>query len=306
MPDVEHLVATLRQPNRKSLARAISIVENELPGYEKILLNLRFPAEVPVIGITGPPGAGKSTLINQLISSLSEKNKKVGVVAIDPTSPFNFGSMLGDRIRMNTHYSNNNVYIRSLATRGSLGGISAKAIEVVDLIKSAGFDYVIVETVGVGQSEVEIAGLADITSLVLVPGAGDEIQVMKSGIIEIADLLVVNKMDRPGAQSFLQDLRNLVKGNKNKDREIPVIPVTAQSSEGVSQLVKKLKELLLEDHWNKKKPYLLTEKAYRIIQSQKMKSIDKQKLFQKIKDNYHREDFNLYAFAFDFLKGKLA
>ena len=174
--------------DRKSLARAITIVENDLSGAEELLLSVDLKNAPPVIGVTGPPGAGKSTLINSLISQFLLRGERVAVIAVDPTSPFTSGSLLGDRLRMPEHFNNPNVFIRSLATRGSLGGLSAKAIEITDLIRASGFDRVIIETVGVGQSEVEIAGLADITLLVLVPEAGDDIQALKSGIMEIADI----------------------------------------------------------------------------------------------------------------------
>src|ERR1700749_34593 len=158
--------------NFRSVARTLTVVENDIAGADKILKDLHFAKNVPIIGITGPPGAGKSTLVNNLISELVAKGNKIAILAIDPTSPFNLGSLLGDRIRMATHFNHPDVFIRSLATRGSLGGLSAKTIEMADVLHSAGFDYVIVETVGVGQSEIEIAGLADITLLVLVPESG--------------------------------------------------------------------------------------------------------------------------------------
>src|SRR3954469_17715443 len=197
------------QPNChdfKSVARALTVVENDLPGADDLLRGLNLDSKAPVIGITGPPGAGKSTLVNALISELCADNQKVAVLAIDPTSPFNFGSLLGDRIRMATHFNHPNVFIRSLATRGSLGGLSARTIEMTDLLRAAGFDYIIIETVGVGQSEIEIAGLADTTVVVMVPGSGDEVQIMKAGLMEIADIFVVNKSDYPGADLFMKDL----------------------------------------------------------------------------------------------------
>src|ERR1035441_9606896 len=169
------ILKQLASGDKKALARCITIVENELAGYEDILSSLKFNKHVPVIGFTGPPGAGKSTLINALLAALSKKNKKVGVIAIDPTSPFNFGSLLGDRLRMSEHFSDENIFIRSLATRGSLGGLSAKTIEITDVMRASNFDYIFIETVGVGQSEVEVAGLADTTVLVLAPGFGDEV-----------------------------------------------------------------------------------------------------------------------------------
>ena len=186
----------------KALARAITRVENELTGYRELLHLLTPETGVPVTGFTGPPGAGKSTLINALVRHLRKAGKTVAVIAVDPTSPFNYGSLLGDRLRMQEHFNDEAVFIRSIATRGSLGGLSEKVIELVDLMRCAGFDHIIVETVGVGQSEVEIAGLADTTVVVLVPEAGDEIQTLKSGIMEIADVFVVNKADREGAETL--------------------------------------------------------------------------------------------------------
>ena len=188
----------------------MTIVENELKGADELLKGLRFEQKTPVIGITGPPGAGKSTLLNALIGHLITGGKKIAVLAIDPTSPFNFGSLLGDRIRMAGHFNHPDVFIRSVAARGSLGGLSAKTIEMADVLRGAGFDYVVIETVGVGQSEVEIAGLADLTFLVLVPESGDEVQNIKSGLMEIADAFGVNKADRADAELFANNLAKII------------------------------------------------------------------------------------------------
>jgi len=182
----------------KTLARQITIVENEINGHLKILEQLPSNLNTPVIGITGPPGSGKSTLVNALIKTLIQQQKRVGIVAIDPSSPFNYGALLGDRVRMNDFFNNENVYIRSVASRGSLGGLSDKIIEITDVMRSADFDYIFIETVGVGQSEVEIAGLADITVVVLNPGTGDDVQMIKAGILEIANIYVINKADLDG------------------------------------------------------------------------------------------------------------
>ncbi|MBC7416810.1 MAG: methylmalonyl Co-A mutase-associated GTPase MeaB, partial [Pedobacter sp.] len=196
MEEPENLLSLTEKGNFRALARLLTLVENDISPAGEILKSLQSNNATPVIGITGPPGAGKSTLVNAIATELSKANKKIAILAIDPTSPFNFGSLLGDRIRMSPQFTNPNVFIRSLATRGSLGGMSAKTIEMVDVLKAANFDMIIVETVGVGQSEVEIAGLADKTIVMLVPESGDGIQTIKSGLMEIADCFVVNKADR--------------------------------------------------------------------------------------------------------------
>src|SRR5882724_692783 len=177
----QELLLQVKEGNIKTLARCISLIENEYPGYDELLQILPVGSSTKIIGITGPPGAGKSTLTDALTGELIKQNKKVAIFCIDPSSPFNLGALLGDRIRMSEWYTHPDVFIRSLATRGSKGGLHPKIIEITDLIKAAHFDVIIVETVGVGQSEIEIAGLADITVVVLVPESGDEVQTMKAG-----------------------------------------------------------------------------------------------------------------------------
>lgn len=295
---VKELLQQLQQGDKKALARCITIVENELEGYEEILTSLQAQRSIPIIGITGPPGAGKSTLINSVIKQLTAQNKKIGVIAIDPTSPFNFGSLLGDRLRMADHFNNENVFIRSLATRGSLGGLSAKIIEVVDVMKCFDFDYLFVETVGVGQSEVEIVGLADLTILVLVPESGDEVQTIKSGVMEIADIFVVNKSDRDGAGTFIKNIITLVHSRLEKDAEaeVPVIKAVATSDEGTSELIQAI-DKLHKEKLNSKRTYLLTEKAYRLIQNKRMKDVHKVDLQKMIDEASGKPGFNLYAFV---------
>lgn len=278
------------------------MVENEVPGYDALLSNIPHTHNVPVIGITGPPGAGKSTIVNALISYFTAQGKKLGIIAVDPTSPFNFGALLGDRIRMAEHYNNPNVFIRSLASRGSLGGLSAKTIEVVDIMKAAGFDYVLIETVGVGQSEVEIAGLADTTIVVLVPEAGDEIQGLKSGIMEIADIFVVNKSDRPGAQEFLNNLKRLIHQRKAQEWHIPVVPTVASKKEGVAELANAIENHLSTDPHNKRKSLLLAEKAYQLILRHRMNDINKKEMAEEINSQLKEGSaFNLYTYVKKFL-----
>lgn len=288
-----HLLQSLtQQGDIKSLARLLTIVENDLAGAEDILKSLKIK-NTPVIGITGPPGAGKSTLVNAILTILS-KDFKVAVLAVDPTSPFNLGSLLGDRIRMIEQFNNPNVYIRSIATRGSLGGLSVKTIEMTDVLKSANFDFIFIETVGVGQSEVEIAGLADCTIVVLVPEAGDEIQNIKSGLMEIANVFVVNKADREGADVFANNLKKMV---HHLDEPIPVFKTVADKAVGLDELLEKIKSTQKLN--NKRKSYLLAEKAWRLIQNDKMKGLKKEKLRQEITEAFNT-DFNLYQFIEQF------
>lgn len=291
MVSVSQLVIQVKSGNFRDLARALTIVENDLDGSDELLKSLRT-TDTPIIGITGPPGAGKSTLVNAIINHWSSKGKSVAVLAVDPTSPFNLGSLLGDRIRMSEQFTKKNVFIRSIATRGSLGGLSAKTIEMTDLLGSAGFDYILIETVGVGQSEVEIAGLADISIVVLVPESGDEIQNIKSGLMEIADIFVVNKADREGADTFVNNLKNLV---HQKSEIIPIVKTSAIRAEGITDLIE-----AIEAHpysTNRRKPFLLAEKAWKLIQNERMKDIDKKKLQEDINSLSKNPEFNLYSFV---------
>jgi LAO/AO transport system kinase len=276
-------------PDTKSIARIISLVENEGPGYEKLLSELPH-TKVPVVGITGPPGAGKSTLTDALIGEIVRAGKKVAVLCVDPSSPFNMGALLGDRIRMSEWYTNPNVFIRSLATRGSLGGLNPKIIEITEVLKAALFDLILVETVGVGQSEVEIAGLADTTMVVLVPESGDDIQVMKAGLMEIADLFVVNKSDRPGADIFIKNLQ--ARTHVAHGKSIPVIKTVANQKEGIAELYTAVMDHLSATQTSDKKYQLLAQRVYHIIRDKRMKDVDMEKLVSEIKSTY--EGFNLY------------
>ena len=279
----------------KSVARALTIVENDLDGASQLLKSLRFTKNCPVIGITGPPGAGKSTLVNALINNLLQKGGKIAVLAIDPTSPFNFGSLLGDRIRMASHFNHPDVFIRSLATRGSLGGLSAKTIEMTDVLRAAGFDYILIETVGVGQSEVEIAGLADITLVVLVPEAGDEIQNIKSGLMEIADAFIINKADRDDADIFANNLKRIV---HQKGDELPVIKTIAPQNVGITEVADFI--FKASNLKNKRRELLLADKAYKLIQHKRMAGINKQILQQQLAEAAKQKKFNLYSFVDDY------
>ena len=280
--------------NHKQLARLISLVENEHPSAFDILSSLKINHSIPVIGITGPPGAGKSSLVNAIISNLSISSKKIGVICVDPTSPFNYGSILGDRLRLSEHFNNENIFIRSLATRGSLGGLSDKILEVLDLMRSFSFDYIFIETVGVGQSEVEIAGLADTTIVVMIPEAGDEVQTMKAGVMEIADIFVVNKSDREGADRFVKNLRMLSTQNHIEQWIIPVIKTIATQKTGIEELIEKI-DLHNSLHLhNQKRVFLIYEKAIRLIQKKRLKDLNKEKLIQELKTEIQSADFNIY------------
>lgn len=286
----------IKAGNIKTLARCISLVENEYSGYETLLQSLPV-SSTKLVGVTGPPGAGKSTLVDSLIGLLVEKRKKVGVLCVDPSSPFNLGALLGDRIRMSEWYTDPAVFIRSLATRGSMGGLHPKIVEITDLMKAFPFDHIIVETVGVGQSEIEIAGLADSTIVVMVPEAGDEVQTMKAGLMEIADIFVVNKADRPGADLFVKNLRQmLAPAFRTHYQEVPVIKTIASQKEGVGELLDVLTHQLKKAHLTDKKFWLLAEKAYYLIEQKRMKGIDKAELKKEIELLYPRGNFNLYQF----------
>lgn len=227
------LIDAVRSGDRRALSRAITLVEQS-PAATGL------PAAEAVIGITGPPGAGKSTLISALIDVIRSRGETVAVLAVDPSSPISGGAILGDRIRMQGHIDDDGVYIRSMATRGHLGGLAAATRDTLSLLGEAGFDRVIVETVGVGQSEVEIMGLADVVVLVVGPSWGDQIQADKAGIVEIADLFVVNKGDRPGVDEVRRALRETAAA-----REAKVLVTTATTGEGVSEVLSEIDHLVV-------------------------------------------------------------
>lgn len=291
------MIQKIKDGDVKTLARCISLVENEAGDYKNILVNLPN-SNTPVIGLTGPPGAGKSTLTDALISHIVAEGKRVGVLCVDPSSPFNLGAVLGDRIRMSKWYTHDRVFIRSLASRGSMGGLNPKIIEITDVMKASNFDLIVVETVGVGQSEIEIAGLADITVVVLVPEAGDEIQTMKAGLMEIADIFAVNKSDRPGADIFAKNLRMmLAPAFSRTQKEIPIVSTVAHKNEGVDKLYDAIKKYTAGNGNREKKAWLLTEKVSHIVQKQRMKDFVKPEIKKLIEKQMVMPDFNLYKFV---------
>lgn len=239
MPEGDRsLLSRLIAGDRRALARAISAVENGTPAAASIAAGIASKlGRAHVIGVTGAPGAGKSTLINALLGELIERGRTIAVVAVDPSSPITGGAVLGDRVRMGEHGAHERVFIRSIASRGHAGGVSRTTAAIVDVLDAAGFDVVIVETVGAGQSEVEIVGIADTRIVVCPPGLGDDVQAIKAGILEIADLLVVNKADLPGAERTARELKDMLRLRRATAAAVPVLSTCATRGEGIAALV---------------------------------------------------------------------
>jgi len=286
----------LRTGDFHVVARAISLVENAGPGAEELLKSLQH-THVPLIGITGPPGAGKSTLSDALIKQFTEDGKKLAILCVDPSSSFHSGAILGDRIRMNRWYNNPSVFIRSLSSRGTMGGLNPRIFQITDILAQAGFDYILIETVGVGQAEVDISRLADQVVLVLVPESGDDIQTMKSGIMEIGDIFVVNKSDRPGAEQFLHSLKSSIHYQTNKPAdEIKFIQTIATEEKGIAELYKAIRENAARISPGRSLK-LLTQKAWQLIAGYRMRDVDNNKLYNALEEAAGDPDFNIYRFA---------
>ena len=235
--DVARLVEGIGSGDVRALARAVSLVEDGVPAAAAVLA-AAYPkaGRAMVVGVTGPPGAGKSTLVDRLTAHYRKRGLTVGIVAVDPTSPFSGGAILGDRIRMQGHATDEGVFIRSMATRGHLGGLAAATGRVITLLAAAGKDVVLVETVGVGQDEVEIVGAADVSLVVLVPGLGDEVQALKAGIMEIADVFVVNKADREGVERVVTEIESMLSLAEHDGRRPEIVRTVASRDEGVAVL----------------------------------------------------------------------
>ena len=238
-------MAAVRSGRPRAIGRVISLVENRSPRLPALARALApDTGRAHIIGLTGSPGVGKSTTTAALVGALREQGRRVGVLAVDPSSPFSGGALLGDRVRMQAHAVDPGVYIRSMATRGHLGGLAVAAPQALRVLDAAGFDVVLLETVGVGQSEIEVAGLADTTLVLLAPGMGDGVQAAKAGILEIGDIFVVNKSDREGAQALIRELRGMVAlGERDPDQwKPPIVATVASRGEGIADLLGRIEQ----------------------------------------------------------------
>lgn len=231
--DLRLLATSIRKGERVALAKGITLAENDQPGASKLLGLMGAPGRAFIVGVTGPPGTGKSSLVDRLIEAYRRRGLKVGVIAVDPTSPITGGALLGDRIRMTEHAGDKGVFIRSMASRGWSGGLSRAASQAIRLMDAAGFDLILLETVGIGQSDIEVVGVSHAVLVVLMPGLGDDIQVSKAGLMEVGDVYVVNKADLEGSDAMVVNLLSVLRGTP---RSPPVLKVSALTGEGIETL----------------------------------------------------------------------
>jgi len=290
--DTSGLLQDFLRGNRRALARVISLVENGYPGASELLGEIyRHLQGAYRVGITGPPGSGKSTLVDVLIQKFRQKGLTIGVIAVDPTSPFTGGALLGDRVRMQSVSDDEGVFIRSMASRGSLGGLSQTALEVADVMDAFGKDVVLFETVGVGQSELDVVEAADTTVVVLVPESGDSIQAMKAGLMEIADIFVLNKSDREGADRAYLELQTILQLREPTDRgwKPPIIQTVATQGQGIDQLLESLfdHKRYLEQHdlLREKQRQRIADRLRRAINDQVLRDFwqkSRQQLFEAL------------------------
>ncbi|NIM91514.1 MAG: methylmalonyl Co-A mutase-associated GTPase MeaB [Candidatus Aminicenantes bacterium] len=283
------LVKEVLKGNPRAVAKAISLVENNGKDAQQLMKKI-FPhtGKSVIVGITGSPGSGKSTLVDQMVEYLRKDKRKIGIVAVDPTSPFSGGAILGDRIRMMRHSLDAEVFIRSMATRGHLGGLAKATGEAIAVFEAAGKDMILVETVGVGQDEVEVVKLADVILVILIPGAGDDIQVFKAGIMEIADIFIINKADAPGADKMENQLRAMLELGM-KDREIPpVVKTIATEGQGTELLIEEVQKFI-----SKKSPEFRAQRKRRLLYWMLM-DIIKDKIYDRISQSIEESDFDEY------------
>ncbi len=299
---IQDWVERIRAGEVRALARAISVIEDNAPGAAQLLKALfPFSGKARVVGLTGAPGAGKSTLVDQLAREYRKQGRTVGIIAVDPTSPYTGGAILGDRIRMQAHHADSGIFIRSMATRGNLGGLARATTDVATALDASGKDMVLIETVGVGQDEIDIVRLADVTIVILVPGMGDDVQTIKAGIMEIADIFVINKSDREGADRVEREIRSMQSLAMRSDHWTPpIVKTVAIEGKGIGDLAVAIanyeqflqkQDLLLKkkiSNWRERLVEMLRESLLERLLSERMKEGDLSRLAEDIAE--HRRD----------------